>query len=188
MRNRILILAAPMLMAVGGCGGEIAAPTVAARPAPPKPPSNPLTLRALADAHAVFGAKTYKPGGFDLIAPAATPKDGTARVVVSLSRQLAFIYRGERLVGVTTISAGVPKHPTDPGHFTVLKKAVKHRSNKYANAPMPYMQRLDHWGRAIHAGVVPGYPASHGCIRVPLPVAKRLYGLTKLGDSVFIEA
>ncbi len=188
MSVRRLLIALPVLVALAGCESSPSQPRIAAAPPRPAPPPNPLTLQAMADAHVKFGAKTYKPGGFDLVEPAATPKEGATRVVVSLSKQLAFIYRGPSLVGVTTISAGVPDHPTDPGHFTVLNKAVKHRSNKYSNAPMPYMQRLDHWGRAIHAGVVPGYPASHGCIRMPLAVAKRLYGLTKVGDSVDIEA
>lgn len=68
----------------------------------------------------------------------------------------------------------------------ILQKAVKHKSNKYSAAPMPFMQRLTWDGIAMHAGRLPGYPASHGCIRLPLEFAKLLFGITKLGLTVVI--
>lgn len=132
-----------------------------------------------------FGNKKLKPGQYlwrDV------PAKGAARVVVNLGDQLAFLYKGDTLVAVSTISSGKARKPTPTGIFPILEKKKFHRSIKYDNAPMPFMQRLDKWGRAFHAGVVPGYPASHGCIRLPAPMAKTLYSWTKIGDSVTIEA
>ena len=77
---------------------------------------------------------------------------------------------------------------TPTGMFTILQKEVVHRSRTYDDAPMPYMQRLTWKGVAMHAGHLPGYPASHGCIRLPKGFAKRLYGVTKIGTPVMITA
>lgn len=114
--------------------------------------------------------------------------DGEPRVVVSLSDQLAFLYRGNDLVAVSTVSTGTDKKPTPTGIFEVLAKKPFHRSIKYDNAPMPFMQRIDKYGVALHAGHLPGYPASHGCIRLPSGFAKRLYAITDLGSTVMIGA
>jgi hypothetical protein len=107
-------------------------------------------------------------------------------IVVSLSAQQAYVYRGGRLVGVTTVSTGARGKATPLGQFTILQKKPFHRSNIYSNAPMPYMQRLTWTGIAIHAGHLPGYPASHGCIRLPAKFARQLYDLTRLGGSVSV--
>src|SRR3546814_12301464 len=80
------------------------------------------------------------------------------------------------LIGISTISSGTAGHETPTGIFTILQKKVDHKSNLYDDAPMPYMQRLTWSGIAMHAGNLPGYPASHGCIRLPLDFAERLYG------------
>jgi lipoprotein-anchoring transpeptidase ErfK/SrfK len=149
---------------------------------------NPLTVAAEREAEAKFGSTAIRPGDYRMLPPAAIPKNGAVNILVSLRNQKTYVYKAGQLVAISTSSHGVAEHPTDPGHWTILQKSPFHRSNKYSNAPMPFMQRLDKWGRAFHAGVVPGHPASHGCIRLPAGMAKALYGMTKVGDSVDIEA
>ncbi len=91
------------------------------------------------------------------------------------------------IIGITTVSSGTGKgHATPTGVFTILQKEVDHKSNLYNNAPMPFMQRLTWDGIAMHAGNLPGYPASHGCIRPPLAFARLLYGETARGMTVVI--
>jgi hypothetical protein len=125
-----------------------------------------------------------KPGQY-LWAPKIAPT-GPVLMIVSLARQLAFVYRNGILIGVSTVSTGTKGHETPTGVFTVLQKKVEHYSNLYDSAPMPYMQRLTWDGIAMHAGNLPGYPASHGCIRLPRAFSKLLYGTTKLGMTVVI--
>jgi hypothetical protein len=114
--------------------------------------------------------------------------EGEPRVVVGISDQLAYLYRGEDLVAVAAISTGVDEHPTPTGIFSVMVKKPMHRSQKYENAPMPFTQMFDKYGTALHAGHNPGYRASHGCIRLPAEFAKKLYGVTQLGATVMIGA
>jgi hypothetical protein len=114
----------------------------------------------------------------------AVERTGTVEVVISLPSQLAFVYRGGTLMGISTVSTGKPGKRTPAGEFTILQKRVFHRSNLYSNAPMPYMQRLTWTGIAMHGGDLPGYPASHGCIRFPNVFAKRLFDLTAMGGVV----
>ena len=125
-----------------------------------------------------------KPGGY-LWAPGIAPQ-GPVTVIISLATQRAYAYRNGVPIGVSTVSTGAPGHETPTGVFVILQKAVKHNSNKYSNASMPYMQRLTWDGIAMHAGKLPGYPASHGCIRLPPEFAKLLFGITKLGLTVVI--
>ena len=108
------------------------------------------------------------------------------RVVVNIPEQRAYVYRGDALVAATTVSTGKDGKETPSGTFTVLQKEIDHRSNKYNNAAMPFMQRLTWDGVAIHAGRNPGYAASHGCVRVPLAFAKKLYGITSVGTEVTV--
>lgn len=117
---------------------------------------------------------------------ASTSEWDPVSIVVSIPDQRAYIYRGGNLVGVSTVSTGSNGHGTPVGAFTILQKKVFHRSNLYSNAPMPYMQRLTWDGIALHAGHLPGYPASHGCIRFPAAFAKQLYTLTELGGDVMV--
>ncbi len=107
-------------------------------------------------------------------------------IVVSIPDQRAYVYRGGKLVGASTVSTGSNGHETPAGAFTILQKKVFHRSNLYSNAPMPYMQRLTWDGIALHAGHLPGYPASHGCIRFPAAFARQLYALTEIGGDVMV--
>ncbi|TMJ13584.1 MAG: hypothetical protein E6G94_11565 [Alphaproteobacteria bacterium] len=110
--------------------------------------------------------------------PWAERSDAGIRVVVSIPHQRAFVYRGDALIATSPVSTGKRGHETPVGTFRILQKAVRHRSNIYANAPMPYMQKITQYGVALHAGHLPGYPASHGCIRLPWGFARKLYGMT----------
>ncbi|MEO6155159.1 MAG: L,D-transpeptidase family protein [Thermomonas sp.] len=112
--------------------------------------------------------------------------DGQVVVVVSIPQQRAHVYRNGVRIGVSTVSTGQAGHPTPTGTFEILQKKVLNHSNLYNNAPMPYMQRLTWDGIALHAGKIPGYPASHGCIRLPLAFAKILYAETERGMLVVI--
>ena len=141
--------------------------------------------QARVDRLEAFGPKALRPGQYvwrDV--PAAGPE----RVVVSLSDQLAYLYRGNTLVAVSTISSGKDEKPSPTGIFSVLDKKPFYRSKKYDNAPMPWMQRIDQYGIALHGGFNPGYPASHGCIRLPVAFAKKLYSVTGVGTPVYIGA
>ena len=137
------------------------------------------------DMFEVFGPKTLKPGQYLWRDVAG---DGPSRVVVDLSEQLAFLYKGDTLVAVSTISSGTAKTPTPTGIFNVRLKKTMHRSRKYDNAPMPFAQFIDQYGVALHAGHLPGRPASHGCVRLPSKFAAKLYENTKLGTTVLIGA
>ncbi|WP_447954382.1 L,D-transpeptidase [Sphingopyxis chilensis] len=117
--------------------------------------------------------------------PAVAP-EGPVVVIVSLKSQHAHVYRNGIPIGMSTVSTGKPGYTTPTGVFTVLQKHVEHKSNLYQNAPMPYMQRLTWDGIAMHAGNVPGYPASHGCIRLPMEFAELLFGVTRVGLTVVI--
>lgn len=112
--------------------------------------------------------------------------DGPIRVVVSLPQQKAFVFSGNSLVASSRVSTGKRGHDTPVGTFRIVQKAVTHHSNLYSNAPMPYMQRLTSGGVALHAGHVPGYRASHGCIRLPWSFARKLYGMTSTGTTVVV--
>ena len=96
------------------------------------------------------------------------------------------MYRNGVRIGRSTISSGKPGHRTPTGVFTILEKNVKHTSTIYKGASMPYMERLTWGGVAMHAGNLPGYPAAHGCVRLPLDFARQLYAVTNSGTSVII--
>jgi lipoprotein-anchoring transpeptidase ErfK/SrfK len=108
------------------------------------------------------------------------------RLVIDLSRQMAYAYSGGDLIAVSTISSGDKKHLSPIGIFEILEKKPMHRSIKYDNAPMPHMQRITESGVALHGGHLPGYPASHGCIRLPPAFATKLFAATRLGTDVLI--
>jgi hypothetical protein len=111
---------------------------------------------------------------------------GEVEIVVSIPLQRAYVYRAGTLIGVSTVSTGRPGHATPTGRFDILQKHARHFSNKYNNAPMPFMQRLTWDGIALHAGQIPGRPASHGCIRLPLAFARELFAVTRIGASVHV--
>lgn len=105
-------------------------------------------------------------------------------VVISIADQKAYVYRGEKLIAASTVSTGKDGKETPVGVFPILQKEESHKSNLYDSAPMPFMQRLTWDGVAIHAGNNPGFPASHGCIRVPTAFAKKLFAVTSVGSMV----
>ena len=111
---------------------------------------------------------------------------GPLQVIVSIVDQRISIYDNGALIARSAVSTGVPRHPTPLGVFSVIGRKRWHRSNLYSAAPMPLMQRLTWSGIALHAGDVPGRPASHGCIRLKKDFAVRLWRLTKLGTRVII--
>lgn len=112
--------------------------------------------------------------------------EGPILVYVDLSRQLATVYRNGVRIGVSTISSGRPGFETPTGVFTILEKNKEHISRKYNDAPMPYQERLTWGGVALHAGGLPGYPESHGCVHLPLAFSKILFDAMPMGGTVVI--
>ena len=139
-----------------------------------------------ADNPVVAEAASLRPGQFVWQPERAT--QGTVEIVVSIPLQRAYVYRGGTLIAVTTVSTGRRGHSTPTGTFNILQKHREHYSSLYNNAPMPFMQRLTWGGVALHAGHIPGRPASHGCVRLPLAFARHLYGVTSVGAAVHIVA
>jgi hypothetical protein len=129
-------------------------------------------------------SNSLKPGQFVWDADAA-PK-GPLVMIVSLPEQRARVYRNGIRIGVAAVSTGRPGHLTPTGIFTILNKDKDHMSKKYNNAPMPYSERLTWDGIALHAGGLPGYPSSHGCVHLPSRFAELLFGLTDVGMTVVI--
>ena len=106
---------------------------------------------------------------------------------VSIAKQRVRVYDANGLFAEAPVSTGMPGHPTPMGVFSVIQKDRYHHSNIYSGAPMPFMQRITWEGVALHAGVLPGYPASHGCIRMPEAFAIKMWGWTKLGARVIVS-
>ena len=111
---------------------------------------------------------------------------GPLVALVSIPQQTIHVYRNGILIGRSTVSTGTKGHSTPGGVFTILEKKQTHRSKKYNNAPMPYMQRLTWSGIAMHSGQLPGYPASHGCIRLPYDFSVLLFDATAKGGTVVV--
>ncbi|HET7708369.1 MAG TPA: L,D-transpeptidase family protein [Sphingomicrobium sp.] len=191
MRLRFGFMAALSLSILAGCSTT--------PPPPPAPvasvvaPKAPLPYRwtqgnapkAYEEAVALFGPLNLRPGQYRWLT--AMPEKGEARIVIDLMSQLFYVYRGDQLVGVSTISSGKKGKETQLGFWSVMLKRKLGYSRKYDNAPMPFMQMYDPKGLAFHAGALPGYPASHGCVRLPHKFAERLYGMTVMGTKVIIE-
>src|SRR5580700_2318076 len=153
-----------------------------------------LQIPARADSVPFWGAKASVPidtpidrltkGEFLWMGQAVTA--GPVVMVVSITEQRGYVYRNGILIGDTTVSTGRPGHLTPTGVFTVLQKQKEHRSTIYDGAPMPYMERLTWGGIALHAGGLPGYPESHGCIHLPSEFAQLLFGISPNGMTVVI--
>ena len=111
---------------------------------------------------------------------------GPLQIIISIADQRISVYDDGTLIARSSVSTGVQGHPTPIGVFSIIGKELWHRSNIYSAAPMPYMQRITWSGIALHAGVLPGHPASHGCIRLANDFAIRLWRLTKRGTRVII--
>ena len=131
-------------------------------------------------------ASAVAPGRFVWRDDAAADASGPVRVLVSLPLQIAFVFKGSALVGVSSVSSGVAGYDTPTGTFTILQKDKDHKSNIYDDAPMPYMLRLTWDGVALHAGKVTGEPASHGCVRLPAAFARKLFEVAELGATVSV--
>ena len=192
MRLRIGLMVAFGLSVLAGCAT-----------APPLPPPAPVAVvvpkkealpyrwtqgnatKAHDEAVALFGPLNMAPGEYRWAA--TVPEKGETKVVIDLLTQKFYVYRADQLIGVSTISSGKKGKETQLGFWSVMLKRKLGYSRKYDNAPMPFMQMYDPKGLAFHAGKLPGYPASHGCVRLPLKFAERLYGLTVTGTKVIIE-
>lgn len=151
----------------------------AAKPAAPKPAARPAKPTTPA-----YGVLALKPGEFRWT-PDIVPA-GPVVVVVSLPQQLVHVYRNGVRIAVSTISSGRPGYETPAGVFPIIERQAVHFSNKYDNAPMPFMLRLSYDGTALHAGHLPGKPASHGCVRLPLAFAEQLFGTVRRGTVVVV--
>ncbi|HEY4124913.1 MAG TPA: L,D-transpeptidase [Rhizomicrobium sp.] len=111
---------------------------------------------------------------------------GPLTIVVNLPSQLLYVYRNGVRIGASTVSSGMRRHETPTGIFMILQKAKEHRSTIYNSASMPFMQRLTWDGVALHAGGVPGFPTSHGCVHLPLTFSELLFKETGAGATVII--
>ncbi|MBW6524929.1 L,D-transpeptidase family protein [Sphingomonas sp. RHCKR47] len=161
MLRRALLLAAPVL--AGACF------------------SYPVQARVMDGLALTEAAASLAPNRYLWSDDQAT---GPVSILISIPDQRAYVFRGETLVAASTVSTGKAGNDTPTGSFTILQKNARHFSNRYDNAPMPYMQRLTWDGVALHAGANPGFPASHGCIRLPTAFAKKLFEITQLGATV----
>ncbi|WP_456629927.1 L,D-transpeptidase [Bradyrhizobium sp. URHC0002] len=143
------------------------------RPAPMAQPRKPKARRPSAKAGAAIKETNAKPQGPLIIA-------------VSIDQQKVRVYDANGLFAESPVSTGMKGHSTPMGVFSVIQKNKMHRSNIYSGAPMPYMQRITWSGVAMHAGVLPGYPASHGCIRMPMAFAVKMWNWTRMGARVIV--
>ncbi len=134
---------------------------------------------------AVMDAVRALKAGEYLWAPQLAPA-GPMLIIINRATQRLVVYRNGVPIAVSTVSTGRAGRRTPTGVFTILEKQVTHFSSLYDSAPMPYMERLTWDGVALHGGTLPGYPASHGCIRLPHAFAKLLYGETRLGTVVVV--
>ena len=117
--------------------------------------------------------------------PEISPQ-GPLMILVSIPEQTMHVYRNGVLIGRSTVSTGSKGHSTPGGVFSILEKKQTHHSKTYNNAPMPYMQRLTWTGIAMHSGALPGYPASHGCVRLPYDFSQLLFKATEKGGTVVV--
>src|ERR1700674_1403452 len=143
------------------------------RPGPTVPQRRPKPRRHQAKKIEAPGKESAKPQGPLIIA-------------ISIDKQKVRIFDDHGVFAEAPVSTGMPGHPTPTGVFSVIQKHKLHHSNIYSGAPMPYMQRITWSGVAMHAGVLPGYPASHGCIRMPMAFAVKMWGWTKMGARVVV--
>src|SRR5258706_2838729 len=116
----------------------------------------------------------------------STKPEGPLIISISIDQQKVRVYDANGFFAESPISTGMKGHPTPMGVFSVIQKHKSHQSNIYSGAPMPYMQRITWSGVAMHAGVLPGYPASHGCIRMPMAFAVKMWNWTKMGARVIV--
>jgi lipoprotein-anchoring transpeptidase ErfK/SrfK len=167
----------PVLTSEPSLNGPVSAtpPVVAPVPAPAPAPKAPKKTGPV---------DSLKPGQF--VWEGSDIYQGPMKIVAVLDIQRIYVFQNDKLLGFSTISTGKKGKETPSGIFNILQKNIDHKSNLYSNAPMPYMQRLTWDGIAMHGGHLPGYPASHGCIRLPHAFAKALFGATQLNQEVVV--
>jgi len=179
-----------LALALALAGSCVAATTVATTPASAletyeaKMQASDAASQARVDLLEAFGPKELRPGQY--VWRDVPESAGPERVVISLSDQMAYLYRGNTLMAAATISTGRDDKPTPTGIFSIFRKTEMYRSKKYDNAPMPYAQFFDPAGIALHAGSVA--VESHGCVHLPSSFAKRLYSVTDIGTAIYIGA
>src|SRR6185436_8151070 len=158
------------------------------------PPKRPVAVSALTALAALLAASIADPADArsrgdasrDDYTQSSRPAGVPLLAVVSLNDQRVTIYDAEGKVLRAPVSTGQTGYETPAGIFSILEKNREHYSNLYDDAEMPFMQRITWSGIALHAGVLPGRPASHGCIRMPYRFAEQLFDLTKTGLRVVI--
>jgi lipoprotein-anchoring transpeptidase ErfK/SrfK len=191
MRNFVKALVLAGTVALAGCqtmpaAAPVASPVAERGPQPiPYRWTNGYAEKAHQAMVDTFGKAGLAPGQFVWVEK--PPAEGSAKIVVDLVTQTAYAFRGDALVGAASISSAKTGKVTPLGFWKIQEKRKMYRSKKYDNAPMPFMQRIDEYGIALHGGANPGYPASHGCVRMPMKFAEKLFGLTKVGTEVVIE-
>jgi L,D-transpeptidase catalytic domain len=169
----------PVLSSEPSVNEPLAAPPPIVTPVPaptPAPPPKPTLKKGPVD--------SLKPGQF--VWEKRDSYEGPMKIVAVLDIQRIYVFQNDKLLGFSTISSGKKGKETPTGIFNILQKNIDHKSNLYSNAPMPYMQRLTWDGIAMHGGHLPGYPASHGCIRLPHAFAKALFGATQMNQEVVV--
>lgn len=169
----------PVLSSEPSVNEPLAAPPPIVTPVPaptPAPPPKPALKKGPVD--------SLKPGQF--VWEKRDSYEGPMKIVAVLDIQRIYVFQNDKLLGFSTISSGKKGKETPTGIFNILQKNIDHKSNLYSNAPMPYMQRLTWDGIAMHGGHLPGYPASHGCIRLPHAFAKALFGATQMNQEVVV--
>src|SRR6266403_923500 len=130
--------------------------------------------------------RRYQAKKFEAPEKESTKPQGPLIIAISIEKQSLKIHDANGFFAETPISTGMRGHPTPMGVFSIIQKHKFHHSNIYSGAPMPYMQRITWSGVAMHAGVLPGYPASHGCIRMPMAFAVKMWGWTRMGARVVV--
>nr|WP_235982250.1 L,D-transpeptidase family protein [Novosphingobium aerophilum] len=163
-----------------------AAPEVAASPAPApteaaSPAQNPdFVIKRILP---IEGPLRYGDWHWD---EAGAPADGPLVITVDLEARVLSVFRGGYEIAATAVLLGTTEKPTPTGRFPITEKDADHQSNIYDGAPMPYMMRLTNDGITIHGTKVQNGYASHGCVGVPTPFAKKLFGLVAVGTPVYI--
>ena len=153
------------------------------QPQPTAAPDRPATHRATRTAITTSRDKSAGKESPEALAPKAK---GLLSIYIAIDKQQLTLYSDGQPIAHSRVSTGVPGHPTPTGVFSIIQKDRYHHSNIYSNAPMYFMQRITWSGVAMHQGVVPNHPASHGCIRLPEAFARQLWGITRLGVRVIV--
>ena len=188
-RIKFALLAVVLTGAVSGAGWLAMDAGVAARSTPQAMPQPLMTAIPVIQPIPVQTAPA-RPAPLPVPVPPAVADvlDAGVLIVISKASQRMYVFKDGALWDTSPVSTGRRGHSTPAGIFPILQKKTFHRSNLYSNAPMPFMQRLTWSGIAIHSGYLPGYPASHGCIRLPPAFARALYGLTRAGSTTVVIA